>query len=575
MPRYNNKMKVKHIAILSSAAILAALGCLALKASDQEFKISKNFDIFFSVYKEVNTNYVDQPDPDKLIPKAINSMLGSLDPYTTYIPEQDKEDYQFQISGEYGGVGAIIQLAADTNFVQVKEIYSGTPSHKVGLRSGDRFVSIDGISMQGKDVSFVSQNLRGKAGSVAKVVIWRPGVDKNLNIDITREVIKVPAVEYYGMLPNNIGYISLRGFETNCAQDVREAFLELRDKKGAKMMILDLRDNPGGLLDESLKLVNLFVPQNSKMLDTRGRRKLMNRVYTATDEPIDTIMPLCVMINRASASASEIVAGALQDLDRAVIVGQRSFGKGLVQMTREVAYDGYVKVTSAKYYTPSGRCIQAIDYSSRDENGAVGYVPDSLISEFSTKHGRKVYDGGGISPDVLLSTDKYKPIVLSMLTGDYPFRYFLSKQIKGQKVDLDDNGFLTAKGYEDFRQFLTQQKNFTYRTLSQDAFERTISLAKAEGLYDDNKAEFDRMLEAVKPNLERDMEAEARDIKYLVEVEAIRATQLRRAAVRHELNYDAQLDSTCLLLQDANRYAGLLSGQVPSHAGDKPTRNKK
>ena len=555
-------------------ASLAAVSCVAVaftafRGDDRDFKISKNLDIFFSVFKELNMSYVEEPDPDRLIPTAIQSMLSELDPYTTYIPEKDKEAYKFHIDGEYGGVGSIIALSADTNLINVREVYAGTPSCKAGLRAGDRFLAIDGESMRGKKVDEVSSRLRGKAGETIKVEIERPGVSKPLKFNIKREAIKLEALEYYGMLNDEVGYISLTGFESGCAEAIRKAFLDLRDNKGAKRLVLDLRGNAGGLLDESLQIVNFFVPEGLQILSTRGRRKAADRIYTAFRLPLDTVMPMAVLINRASASASEIVAGALQDLDRAVILGQRSFGKGLVQATREVAYDGYLKVTTAKYYTPSGRCIQAIDYSTRDEDGAVDYVPDSLISAFKTRHGRTVYDGGGISPDVMLAERKYNPVCLSVVMGDYPFRYALSFLESGKPMPIGADGRMDDKAYADFVTFMKSQPKFTYRTASQDAYERLVKMAKAEGLYDGAKDAIDALRAPMAANIDRDM-ADAKDqVRPLVEDEMIRAVNYRKAAIAHALQYDVQLKTAVDVLTDDARYVGLLNGTVASHAGDK------
>ena len=314
-------MKKRTLLPVVAAMSVAAVALVASSQDEHQFKISKNLDIFFSIFKNLDLYYVDEPDPDRLVPDAIDAMLGWLDPYTTYIPEKDKDEYNFMIEGQYGGVGAIIQKS-DTNLIQVREIYAGTPSQKAGLKPGDRFVMIDGESMRGKDVAQVRSKLRGKVGETIEVVIERPGVAKNFSVDIKRELVKLDAVEYYGMVDDEIGYILLRSFETDCAEAVKKAFLDLRDKQGAKSVILDLRGNTGGLLDESLQIVNFFVPQGSRMLQTKGRRKAMDRVYTAQRQPVDTVMPLAVMINRGSASASEIVSGALQDLDRAVVTGQ-------------------------------------------------------------------------------------------------------------------------------------------------------------------------------------------------------------------------------------------------------------
>ncbi len=561
-------MKKRVIFPIAAAAVVASVALAGSSRDEHQFKISKNLDIFFSVFKNLDLYYVDEPDPDRLVPAAIDAMLESLDPYTTYIPEKDKEEYNFMIEGQYGGVGAIIQKS-DTNLIQVREIYAGTPSHRAGLKPGDRFLSINGESMRGKDVAEVRSRLRGKVGEDIKAVIERPGVAKTIAVDIKRDLVKLDAVEYYGMADDQVGYIVLRSFETDCAEAVKKAFLDLRDNQGAKSVILDLRGNTGGLLDESLQIVNFFVPQGSRMLQTKGRRKAMDRVYTAQREPLDTVMPLAVMINRGSASASEIVSGALQDLDRAVVTGQRSFGKGLVQATREVAYDGIMKLTTAKYYTPSGRCIQAIDYSHRDESGAVGYVPDSLISEFHTRGGRPVYDGGGISPDVLLGIKSYKPVTVALIYTDQVFSFIVDLAKSGRVPQLDKGGHVTDALFAEFKDYVRSRQGFKYRTASQDAYDKLVAAAKSDGVYEARKAEFDGLKETCQADLERDMNMAKDEICHLMEDEIIRAASLRRASIKHNMQYDEQLVETCRLLHDGERFRGLLRGTVPSHAGDK------
>ncbi len=566
---------MKKRVILSVAGVLALAGValVAAKRDDHEYKISKNLDIFFSVFKELNLNYVDEPDPDRIVPDAIDAMLENLDPYTTYIPEKDKEDYQFQVQGLYGGIGAVIQKS-DTDLIQVREIYSNTPSLAAGLQAGDRFLSIAGESMRGKDVAFVRSHLRGKPGEKFEAEIERPGVAKPFKVNITRDLVKLNAVEYYGMLDDEVGYILLRSFESACAEAVSKAYRTLK-AKGAKKLILDLRGNTGGLLDESLKIVNLFVPQGSQMLQTRGRRRSADHIYTAPREPIDSVMPIAVMINRGSASASEIVSGALQDLDRAVVVGQRSFGKGLVQATREVAYDGLLKLTTAKYYTPSGRCIQAIDYSHRDEDGAVGYVPDSLIHEFHTRGGRPVYDGGGISPDVLLPQKSYKPVTVAIMYTDQAFGYIVDLKKKGQSLKLDANGHVTDEAYADFVSFVKTRPDFKYRTAAQDAYDKLIAAAKSDGVYAADSAAFASISAICKADLERDMDVAKEDICQLLEEENIRAKSLRFESIGHNIQYDDQIAETVKLLHDDARFRGILSGSVPSHAGDKRAASNK
>ncbi len=567
---------MKKRVLLSVAGLLAIAGValVAAKRDDHEFKVSKNLDIFFAIFKELNLNYVDEPDPDRIVPEAIDAMLGDLDPYTTYIPEKDREDYQFQVMGLYGGIGAVIQKS-DTDLIQVREIYSGTPSDDA-LLPGDRFLSIDGESMRGKDVAYVRSHLRGVPGEKFEAEIERPGEPKPFKVTIKRELVKLNAVDYYGFLgkENEVGYIQLRSFESDCYHEFYTDVCNLRDL-GAKKLIIDLRGNTGGLLDESLKILNMFVPQGSQILETRGRRRSGDRIYTAPREPLDSIMPIVVMINRGSASASEIVAGALQDLDRAVIVGQRSFGKGLVQATREVPYKGLLKLTTAKYYTPSGRCIQAIDYSNRDADGAVGYVPDSLIHEFHTRGGRPVYDGGGISPDVLLDPGKYSPVTLALLYTDQAFPYLIDLKKKGQTLKLDANNHVTDEAFADFVKYVKSRPGFKYRTAAQDAYEKLIAAAKSDGIYSADSASFAALGSACKADLERDMYMAKDDICHMLEEENIRNKDYRFGALGYILQYDQQVAEAVKLLEDEDRFNGILNGTVPSHAGDKRAANNK
>lgn len=353
---------------------------------DNDFKIAKSLDIYFNLFKELNFYYVDDVDPEKLIKSSINGMLESLDPYTTYIPESDADDFKFQVSGQYGGIGALIRKIGDN--VVIAEPYEGFPAAKAGLKAGDIITSIDSKPVNNKNVSDVSEMLKGIPETDVNIEISRPGIEKPLKKKLTRQKITIPNVPYYGIVRDSVGYIRLTNFTPDAGKDVGEALTELK-KEHAKAIILDLRNNPGGLLIEAVNVANNFLPKDQLIVFTKGKIKESFKKYLTAAEPIDTVIPLTVLVNRGSASASEIVAGSLQDLDRAVIVGQRTFGKGLVQQTRPLSYNTQLKVTTAKYYIPSGRCIQALDYSHRNEDGSVGYVPDSLIKEYKTKMGRR------------------------------------------------------------------------------------------------------------------------------------------------------------------------------------------
>lgn len=398
-----------------------------LAAQRRDLEIGRSMETFFNIFREVNLNYVDTTSPAQMVKEAGNAMLEGLDPYTEYLPAEEMADFETLTTGKYAGLGALIRKSSDGRWIEVAEPYRGTPSDKAGLKAGDRIISVDGIDMAGREVAFASDRMRGKAGTTATLVI-SPIADTTATKTITvkRERISVPAVPYYGWIKDStgkdsVGYIRLNSFTENCASEVRGALTALQHQAGGRLagLILDLRDNTGGILGEAVKIVGLFVPRNTTVVTTRGRVPEMNATYRTVGEPVAPTVPLAVLINSASASASEIVAGSLQDLDRAVIMGQRSFGKGLVQSTRPVGENGYIKLTTAKYYTPSGRCIQAMDYSHRNEDGSVGHVPDSLIASFRTAGGRTVYDGGGIMPDVKLPEEYLGKFTVILLGSGY------------------------------------------------------------------------------------------------------------------------------------------------------------
>lgn len=398
----------------------------AIASQRRDLEVGRSMETFFNIFREVNLHYVDTVSPAQMVKEAGNAMLESLDPYTEYLPAEEMADFETLTTGKYAGLGALIRKSSDGRWIEVAEPYRGTPSDKAGLKAGDRILSVDGVDMQGRDVAFASDRMRGKAGTVATLVIC-PITDTTATKTVTvkRERISVPAVPYYGWIKDStgadsVGYIRLNSFTENCAAEVRGALAALQHNQAPlKGLILDLRDNTGGILGEAVKIVGLFVPRNTTVVTTKGRVPEMNATYRTVGEPLAPGVPLAVLINSGSASASEIVAGSLQDLDRAVIVGQRSFGKGLVQSTRPVGENGYIKLTTAKYYTPSGRCIQAMDYSHRNEDGSVGTVPDSLIRSFRTAGGRMVYDGGGIMPDVKTNADYFGKFTVILLGAGY------------------------------------------------------------------------------------------------------------------------------------------------------------
>src|SRR5664279_1009573 len=386
---------VKIIIVISLTLIVGISTGFLVNQETRDFKIAKNLDIFFSLFRELNTFYVDDIDPDKLIKAGMDNMLKTLDPYTVYFPESDADEFAIMTTGKYGGIGSLVRNSGD--YVVISEVYKGYPADKAGIKPGDLLKKVDGISLKGLPTDKVSEKLKGSPETDINVTIERNGTDSVYLLK--REKIVMPPVPYYGMIDSKTGYIRFTGFTQNSVDDVKAALISLKNNN-AQQIILDLRGNPGGLLTEAVAIVNLFVPEGNEVVSTKGKVKQFDEDFKTTKQPVDDKIPLAVIINRSSASASEIVAGALQDLDRGIIVGQRSYGKGLVQITRPLSYNTQLKVTTAKYYIPSGRCIQALDFSHPNADGSVGIIPDSLISEFKTKNGRTVKDGGGITPDV-------------------------------------------------------------------------------------------------------------------------------------------------------------------------------
>lgn len=527
MTRYN-KRKTWMVAGILLILVLTFTG---LTRDEKLFQIDKNLDIYYSLVRELNLFYVDEVDPEKLIRTSIDDMLESLDPYTTYIPESEMEDFRFMTTGEYAGIGALI--SKHDSAVMIAEPYEGFPAQKSGLKAGDILLEVAGKNTAKMSTEDVSNLLKGPANETVRVKIQRPGEKKSFNVDIVREKIQIDPVPYYGMLDGETGYIRFANFTVDSGERVKKIFLELKEKQGAKKLILDLRSNPGGLLNEAVNVVNLFVPKGEEVVSTRGKVKQWDKVYKATQEPVDTVMPIAVLVNRGSASASEIVAGALQDLDRAVIVGSRTFGKGLVQTTRELSYKSSLKVTTAKYYIPSGRCIQALDYSNRNEDGSVGTVPDSLISEFTTKKGRKVYDGGGIIPDIKVDLDRISSLSINLINDFLYFDFATMYANTHKSIPAPEQFEITDQLYDEFKWFVKEQK-FTYKSDTEKELEKLIETAKEEKYYDIAQSEFENLKAKVEHKLDKDLEQfkeEATDIltdeivsRYYYQKGAIQAT---------------------------------------------------
>lgn len=460
-----------------SLAVLLALAAQA-QSTDRSFEIAKNLEIFSSVYKQLNLNYVDDVDPGKAIKVAIDAMLASFDPYTNYFPESDIEDVKLQLLGEYGGVGAIITQRGDS--VYISEPYKGLPADEAGLKAGDRIVAVNGESTKGKKVPDVSSAMRGQAGTQVTLRVEREG--KEFDRTLTRREIKLPNVPYYGYVgaKGDVGYIKLDEFTTDAAKNVREAFVKLKkDKPGMKGIVLDLRGNGGGLMNEAVDIVNIWVPRGTLVVETKGKVASKNLKSYTRLQPEDTEIPLAVLIDGGSASASEIVSGSLQDLDRAVVIGQRSYGKGLVQNILPMPYNSQMKVTVSKYYIPSGRCIQAIDYSHRDENGRALKVPDSLKTAFKTKSGRTVYDGFGIEPDIEIEPEYMSNLAIALVQKLLLFDYATDFYRKHKEIAPAESFEITDEIYADFCRYL-KDKKLSYNTVTERVIKELRDVAKQE-----------------------------------------------------------------------------------------------
>lgn len=566
------KRSIRWIGTGAAVAAVAA-GLYSFNEDKHNFEIVKSLDTFYSVFRELNTYYVNETEPEKLIKSGIDNMLRSLDPYTVFVPEEDIDALEQMITGEYGGIGLVI-TQTDSATCIARELYQGFPADKSGIRPGDRLVSIDGESIIGKSTEYISNRLRGTVGTRLTVQLTRQGSKKPIDKVLTRQTIQINPVSFYGMLDDETGLIMLDNFTQNCAEEVENAFVDLRDNRHATRIILDLRHNPGGLLDDAVRIVNLFVPRGSEILSTRGRIKQWDKRYKATAQPIDTVMPMAVIINRGSASSSEIVAGTLQDLDRAVIIGERSFGKGLVQQTRSLAYNSRLKMTTAKYYIPSGRCIQALDYSHRDENGAVGYVPDSLISEYKTKGGRTVYDGGGISPDIYVTPRQYGNITSALAAGDMMFRYAVEYASARPAIASPADFALTDADLAGFKAFVQRQADFRYTSATSESFERLKSVARKEGYYDAAHEQFEQLDSLLKLDVAKDMDMFADEIKEMLRIEILNIYYYQRGAIEGSLGTDPDLAQARATLADTRLYNGLLDGSIASHAGDKRRSNR-
>ncbi|HRW99410.1 MAG TPA: S41 family peptidase [Cyclobacteriaceae bacterium] len=548
-------MKLRRRFLAFAIVIAIAVGFSFTTPSEKYFDIAKSLDIFATLFKEVNAYYVDEIDPKDLVDKGISGMLESLDPYTDYIAEEDAEDFSIQTTGQYAGIGALIGNI--NNKIVITNPYLGFPANKAGLRVGDEIIQVDGINVEGKTTSQVSTLLKGKPNTSIKLEIRRPGQEQPIAFNIARQKIKLSNVVYSGIVKENVGYIKLDDFTPGAAKEVEAAVVDLKSK-GARALILDLRDNPGGLLYEAVNIVNIFIPKGLEVVSTKGKIKDWNKTYVSLNNPVDTTTPLAVLTSGGSASASEIVAGALQDYDRAILVGQRTFGKGLVQTTRPLSYNGQLKVTTAKYYIPSGRCIQALDYTHRNEDGSVDRVADSLKSEFLTKGGRKVYDGGGLDPDVKVDEERISPATIQLITSGLIFDYATIYCTNHADIKIDDSFVLSDDDYKKFGEWL-KEKKFTFSSELEERMNDLIEVAKKERSYDELVSQLTTLEKQIEQNRSKDLNRYKPEISRVLSEEIAFHAGLIKARVELSFRNDNELNEAARFLHEQDRYTSLLS----------------
>jgi carboxyl-terminal processing protease len=530
-------MKRNIITFFMAAAMIFAASHAA-SGQSKSFKLGQWTEIHNSIIKELNRSYVDSLPVDRIMRAGVDAMLEELDPYTIYIPEEENEDLQMMLSKTYGGIGAIIHKKKDENVI-INEPYAGSPAQKYGLMCGDEIIEIDGVPTKGLETKESSDRMKGKPGTTVIFKVKKVRTGEIVDIPIVRERIHFPDVEYAGMLDETTGYILQTGFTDGVGAQIKEKVQALK-AQGMKRLVLDLRGNGGGLMNEAINIVSLFVPKGSLVVSAKGNSEESKREYRTTTEPIDTELPIIVMIDSGSASSSEIVAGALQDLDRAAVMGTRSYGKGLVQSIRPVAYNGQMKVTTAKYYTPSGRCVQAIDYSNRNEDGSVGHIPDSLTKEFKTASGRIVRDGGGITPDVKISVPDYSRLVYSLVLGGVIDQYVIDYARKHDSIPAVDDFHYTDADFEDFIAFAKTQE-FDYRSSAKTFYDQMKKELEKDGLAQTMSAELEALEKALEMDKEKFIRLKKDEIIPFIEEEIATRYWFQEAGVKIRLRYDDQL----------------------------------
>ena len=553
-----NIRTVRIVIVVTLLLIAGISSAFLINQETRDFRIAKNLDIFFSLFRELNTFYVDEIDPDKVIKAGIDNILKTLDPYTVFYPESQVDEFTFMTTGKYGGIGSLVRNSGD--YVVISEVYKGFPADLAGIKAGDLLKKVDGISLKGFSTDKVSEKLKGNPGTEITITVERNG--KETDYPLKREKIIIPPVPYYGMIDSKTGYIRFTNFTQNCIEDVKKAFISLKTNN-PQQIILDLRGNPGGLLTEAVDIVNLFVGPGNEVVSTKGKVKQFDESFKTTKPAVDEKISLAVIINRGSASASEIVAGAIQDLDRGIIVGQRSYGKGLVQITRPLSYNTQLKVTTAKYYIPSGRCIQARDFSHPNEDGSVGIIPDSLISEFKTRNGRIVKDGGGISPDIEILPEPLSQIATELYLRNYIFDYATKYYWAHPEIKSPEQFSFTDEDYSDFKTLLLN-RNFNYKTVTEESLNELISNAKREKYYDIHKDLFTELEKDIAHSLDHDLTIFRSELTDLLEDEIISRYFYEDGAIAWTIKKDEQVLKALEILNNKEEYSSVLKGKTGS-----------
>ena len=539
--------------------MVLAMPAWAQKEKNHDFVVAKNMDVFTSIYKNLDMMYVDTLDADEVIGNGINAMLRSLDPYTEYYPESEVKELKNMLTGKYAGIGSVVRYNYQLGYTVINEPYEGMPAQEAGLKKGDIILSINDSTMKGKEVSYVSDRLRGEPGTSFILKVKRPSTGKVMKVKLTRRTIQMPFIPYYGLLDGGIGYINFNSFTDQCAKDVRRAFIDLK-KQGAKKLVFDLRNNGGGSVSEAVSIVNMFLPKDKVVLTMKGKLQRANNEYKTTVEPIDTLMPIVVLVSGNTASAAEILSGSLQDYDRAIILGTRTYGKGLVQATMDLPYNGQMKLTTSKYYIPSGRCVQALNYKHA-KGGYVEHVPDSLTKVFYTAGGREVRDGGGVKPDVEVKPDSL-PNIAYYLAGardsnELMLNYEVDYIAKHPTIAPAKDFALTDADYEEFKARVLKV-DFKYDRETEKYLKDLMKLARFEGYYDDAKPEFDALAKKLSHNVAKDLDYNKQYIKRLLENDIVAAYYYQGGAIRNSLRYDKQVKEAVRLLNTPEEYKKLL-----------------